>query len=213
MVLGAGARRLVPELKAAADPTRLLFQLSDRYAGLGLTLALSGLFVTSVFAGLLAFHNAAARYFFALGRDGLLPRSLGRVHPRHASPHIGSLVQTGLAAMTVAAFAAAGADPVLTLFNWLTNLGTVGVLALMALASFAAPAFLRRSAPEASPWIRIVAPLVAGAALAGACALAVADFGVLTGASKELAMLLPAALAAAALVGAGLGLKRGAQTQ
>jgi amino acid transporter len=206
MVLGAGPDRLVPWLKAAADPTRLLFVLSDRYAGQGLTLVLQLLFVTSVFAGLLAFHNAAARYLFALGRDRLLTAALGRTHPVHQSPHFGSLTQTVLALAVVAAFAISGADPVLTLFNWLTNTATLGVLALMALASFATPAFFRGR--SASPWTTVLAPLASGLALIAVLALAVANFGLLTGASQALAVLLPASIGASALIGAALALAR-----
>jgi amino acid transporter len=205
MVLGAGAERLLPWLRAAPDPTRLLFELSDRYAGAGLTLALQMLFVTSVFAGLLAFHNAAARYLFALGRDGLLPRALGRTHPRHASPHQGSLVQTALAMALVAPFALSGADPVLTLFNWLTNVGTLGVIVLMALASFAAAAWFTR---RGAGWPRLIAPLGAGLALSAVAALATANFGLLTGASALLARLLPASVAVAAILGILLSRRR-----
>lgn len=205
MVLGAGVEQLLPWLKAAPDPTRLLFALSDHYAGAGLTLVLQVLFVTSVFAGLLAFHNAAARYFFALGRDGLLPAALGRVHPRHQSPHLGSLLQSTLAAGLVLPFALGGADPVLTLFNWLTNVGTLGVLSLMALASFAAAAFFAR---RREPWTALIAPVASGLALASVAALATANFGLLTGASALLAKLLPASVGLAGLIGLALGRKR-----
>ncbi len=212
MVLGAGQDRLVASLRAAADPTQLLFQLSDRYAGAGLTLALRILFVTSIFAGLLAFHNAAARYFYALGRDGLLPRGLGRTHPRTQSPHLGSLAQSAIAVVVVAVFAAARADPVLTLFSWLTNVATLGVLALMALTSFAAAAFLRRGLErQARLWPSVVAPVGSGLALAAVFVLAAANFGLLTGASNTLAVLLPASLAVAALTGVVLSLGRRAR--
>jgi amino acid transporter len=202
MVLGAGPDRLLGLLERAPDPTRLIFQLSDAYAGPALTLALEVLFVTSVFAGLLAFHNAAARYVFALGRDGLLPPAFGRTHRRHASPHRGSLLQTAIAAGVVTGFALAGSDPILTLFNWLTNIGTLCVLVLMAMASFAVPVALKPS--SAGPLRRVLAPLLSGLALSAVCALAAADFGVLAGASSALAVILPATVPAAALIGAGL---------
>ena len=209
MVLGAGQDRLVPSLRAMADPTRLLFQLSDRYAGAGLTLALQALFVTSVFAGLLAFHNAAARYMFALGRAGLLPSALGRTHRRHQSPHLGSLTQSAIAVAVVAPFAASGLDPVLTLFNWLTNTATLGVLLLMALASFAVPAFFRRRPGDrAQIWTGVIAPIASGLALAAVLGLGAANFGLLTGASRTLSMLLPASIAAAAGLGALLAAGR-----
>jgi amino acid transporter len=206
MVLGMGPEGLVSWLKAAADPTRLLFHLSDRYAGPGLTIALQALFVTSVFAGLLAFHNAAARYAFALGRDGLLPASLGRTHPSHQSPHLGSLSQTALAVVVVISFAATRADPVLTLFNWLTNTATLGVLALMALASFAVAAFFRGRSGWS--WSTLAAPLAAGVALTAVLVLGIANFGLLTGASRGLAVLLPATIAATAALGSAIAAAR-----
>ncbi|HEV2442034.1 MAG TPA: APC family permease, partial [Steroidobacteraceae bacterium] len=144
LVIGEGAGQLVAHLKSLPDPTRFLFEMSDLYVGHWLSATMSVLFVTSVFAGLLAFHNASARYFYALGREGVLPARLGRTHPRHSSPHVGSVVQTMIGATVVAIFAAAGADPILTLFSWMTNLGTLAVIALMALASAAVPAYFRR---------------------------------------------------------------------
>jgi amino acid transporter len=204
MVLGVGSDRLAAVLKAAADPTQLLFQLSGHYAP-GLTFLLRALFVTSVFAGLLAFHNAAARYHFALGRSGLLPRVLARTHPDHGSPHVGSLVQSALALVGVCAFAAAGADPVLALFNWLTNVATLGVLVLMAMASISAVAFFARRREKPAVWTWLFAPLGSALALAGVVVLAVAHFGLLTGASRSIGVLLPAGLGLVALLGAGLG--------
>ncbi len=34
----------------------------------------------------MAFHNTTARYFYSLGREGLLPRALGRTHPQVEEP-------------------------------------------------------------------------------------------------------------------------------
>ena len=52
------------------------------------------LFVTSLFAAVLSFHNVLSRYFFSLGNTGVLPGICGRSHARHASPHVASLVTT-----------------------------------------------------------------------------------------------------------------------
>ena len=49
------------------------------------------LFLTSVFAALLSFHNGVARYLFALGREGVLPSALSRVGARSGGPVAGSL--------------------------------------------------------------------------------------------------------------------------
>ena len=53
-------------------------------------------------------------------------------------------MQSLLALVVVGAFVLADADPVLKLFTWLTNLGALGVLLLMAVTSFAVVAFFRR---------------------------------------------------------------------
>ncbi|MGH7169141.1 MAG: amino acid permease, partial [Gemmataceae bacterium] len=173
------------------------------YVGRWLSAVMSVLFVTSVFAGLLAFHNTAARYFYALGREGLLPGGLGRTHLRHSSPHIGSLVQTAIGVAVVALFAAAGADPVLTLFSWLTNVATLGVIALMALSSAAVPAFFSHHGGPSGGVLRTrIAPVIAAVTLAGALALAILHFDVLTGSTGLLRILLPAVIPAAAGLGA-----------
>lgn len=203
LVIGAGAGELVAHLKSLPDPTRFLFEMSDLYVGRWLSAAMSVLFVTSVFAGLLAFHNASARYFYALGREGVLPATLGRTHPRHSSPHAGSIVQTFIGATVVVIFAAARADPVLTLFSWMTNLGTLGVIALMALASVAVPAYFRRRDRGQEGWIRTrFAPLIAALALFGVLALAIVHFDVLTGSAGVMSIVLPAIVPVAACFGA-----------
>ena len=66
-----------------------------------------------------------------------------RVHPRTGAPYIASATQTTLALTVVIIFAIAGADPVLKLFTWLTNLGALGVLLLMSTTSFAVVGYFR----------------------------------------------------------------------
>lgn len=207
LIIGAGTDQLVAHLKSLADPTRFLFEMSDLYVGRWLTATMSVLFVTSVFAGLLAFHNASARYFYALGREGVLPAGLGRTHPRHLSPHTGSVVQTIIGAAVVILFAAARADPVLTLFSWLTNLATLGVIALMALASAAVPAYFHQHGEDPRKLFRTqLAPVIAVLALLGVLVLAVIHFDVLTGSSAAMSLALPAILPIAACLGAARAL-------
>ena len=71
---------------AGASPGTFAFDLSDQFVSSAWTTILEVLIVTSCFAGMLAFHNAASRYMFALGRDGFLPRPLRTIHPKHQSP-------------------------------------------------------------------------------------------------------------------------------
>jgi amino acid transporter len=205
MVIGAGADDIVKTLGALQDPTTFLYTLSDHYANGTLTGAMSVLFITSVYAGLLAFHNSAARYFFASGREGLLPKSLGHTHAQHCSPHIGSLWQSAIAAVVVLVFIVAHADPVLTLFSWLTNVATLCIIALMTLASAAVFVFFRRQTVREEGALRVVwFPLISGVALAVVLLLAVANFPLLTGAGATLSYALTALLPVFAVIGVAL---------
>ncbi|HEV3429672.1 MAG TPA: APC family permease [Paraburkholderia sp.] len=202
MVIGAGADDIVKTLNALQDPTTFLYTLSDHYANSTLTAAMSVLFITSVYAGLLAFHNSAARYFFASGREGLLPKSLGHTHAVHCSPHRGSLWQSAIAAVVVLVFIVAHADPVLTLFSWLTNVATLCIIALMTLASAAVFVFFRRQRIREESALRVVwFPVISGIALAVVLMLAVANFPLLTGAGATLSYALTALLPVFAVFG------------
>ena len=68
-----------------ADPAAVLFSVADEYVGSWLSDLMSWLVITSLFAGLLAFQNSAARYFFSMGRGGVLPRKLDHVN-KQGSP-------------------------------------------------------------------------------------------------------------------------------
>jgi amino acid transporter len=202
MIIGQGSADLVSHLGSLPDPTSFLFDLSDHYAGPWVTGALHVFFVTSVFAGLLAFHNSSARYFYAMGREGLLPAKMGETHGKHQSPHVGSLLQTGLAGVIVAIFVLTGADPVLALFSWLTNIATLCVMALMAATAFAVTRFFgRRQEMQWEPLNAVLLPMASGLILTAILVLAILNFQVLTGASPTLAWSLTASLPLAAMIG------------
>ena len=169
------------------------------------------LFATSLFAALLSFHNAVARYMFAIGREGVIPSVFGRVHPRTGAPWIASLSQSVLALLIVGIFAIAGADPVLQLFTWLTNMGALGVLLLMAVTSFAVVGYFRRyPEQELGRWASTIAPAVAGVLLLIVLVLGVANFNVLITGSTEaptntMAIVLPVILFGGGIVGLIVG--------
>lgn len=188
------------------DPTTVLFiagaeRLGAWFADVGVLF-----FATSLFAALLSFHNAVARYIFALGRERVLPRVLGRVNSRTQAPYIASLTQTTLAFAVVVTFAVLGLDPILTLFTWLTNTGALGVVALLTLLSFSVVAFFWNDSRGESRTKRLVAPLVSGVVLAVVLVLVVRNFNVLltadpTAPLDPLAVVLPAIVLGAGIVG------------
>jgi amino acid transporter len=135
------------------------------------------LFLTSVFAALLAFHAAVARYQFALGREGVLPAAWGRTHPRTGAPLLGSVTQSVLAIGVLSAYAAAGAEPLVYVFAWLTTIGGLGVLILMWAASAAVIAFFVRNRRGESAWKAYIAPFVSFLLLTVVLAATVIGFG------------------------------------
>jgi amino acid transporter len=191
----------------APDPTTVLVKSGTSRLGEAWGDAASLLFCTSLFAALLSFHNAVARYFYALGRERVFPHRFARVNRRTGAPVFASATQSAIALVVVGAFAVAGADPVLKLFTWLTNLGSLGVLLLMATVSFAVIAYFRAH-PEYKVGIyrSTIAPLISGVALVAILVLGVANFNVLitsstTAPEDSVSIILPIVLFAAGILG------------
>ncbi|MEU2911000.1 APC family permease [Streptomyces massasporeus] len=193
----------------------LLFFLTESRLGGTFTDVLHVLFVTGMFAALLSFHNVVARYAFAMGREGLLPAAFGRTSGSSGAPGTGSLLQTVVAVVVVAAFALTDDNPagdptapVLHLFTWFGNIGALGVIVLMATASLSVVVFfVRRGAAGAQAW-RLVTSALAGIALLVIAGYTVKDFEVLVGAGPDssLSWVLPGIIGFAALAGVVLGL-------
>lgn len=190
LVLGAGSSKVTATITALGDPTNFLYAMSDVYAGPVLTIILRGMFIVSIYAGLIAFHNSTARYLYSTGREGLLPAQLGRTHSRNKSPHVASIVQTVLCAVVVVGFSTAHADPVLTMFSWLSNLATVCVLTLMIATAISVIVFFRRSSHGYSRTRILLLPLLASLGLCVVLVLAVSNFHVLTGAGHRSSLAL-----------------------
>jgi amino acid transporter len=157
MAVGAGPNNIVA--RAKSEETDLVFSLVSPHVPAVLINIGYVLFVTSIFAALLAFHAAVSRYQFALGREGVLPRAWGYTNPRTGAPVVGSITQSVLALIVLVAYNFTGADPMLYLFGWLTTAGGLGVLILMWSASAAVVAFFLRHRHEENVWRGRVAPI------------------------------------------------------
>ena len=163
-------------------------------------LAFSVLMLTSSFAAALALFNNAARYLFALSRDGVLPASLARIHSRHQSPYVATLVLAVVLALIVAASALARLDPLVNVTTALVGLGSVGLMALLTVTALAIPLyFLRRGLIG---WRSSVAPAIGGSVMGVAVYLAFVNYSAITGVDSAVINHLPYLLAAVAIVGA-----------
>lgn len=104
-----------------ADP------LADVFSRLGLDWA-AGIVafgaVVSMTAVLLVFQLGQPRIFFAMSRDGLLPRYFARVHPKYRTPHV-TTIWTGVVVAAIAAVA--NINEIVEL----TNIGTLFAFVLV----------------------------------------------------------------------------------
>ena len=124
VIVGAVATGLVPyaQLKSS-DPLAHALEL----AGLPTASWIVALgAAVSMAAVLLVFQYGQPRIFFAMARDGLLPRWASKIHPKYRTPHITTIV-TGV----LVAIGAAVADDAATYD--LTNIGTLWAFALVCL--------------------------------------------------------------------------------
>jgi amino acid transporter len=193
----------------------LLFTLTESRLGGTFTDVLHILFVTGMFAALLSFHNVVARYAFAMGREGLLPAAFGRTTGASGAPGSGSLLQTAVAVLVVTAFAIADdkpngdpTEPVLHLFTWFGNIGALGVIVLMAAASFSVVVFFARRGAAGAQAVRLLTSALAGIALLVIAGYTVKDFEVLVGAGPDssLSWALPGIIGLALVIGLLQGL-------
>ncbi|MFW3168767.1 APC family permease [Geodermatophilus sp. CPCC 206100] len=188
---GLAAATGVDQVAAAAgeDPGNFLFAVTEQYLGTWAVDVVGVLVVTSSFAAVLAFHNAAARYFYALARDGFLPAPLARTHPHRGSPYVAGIAQVVVLSLLVFGFAAAGLDPLLNLATSLTGLGAVGLESLLTLTSVAIVVFFWRQGRR--DFGHVVAPAIAAVALGVATVLSFVNYPSLTGSPSPIINSLP----------------------
>jgi amino acid transporter len=190
MVSALGADRAVDEVFARAgdalqDPAAVLFSVAEEYVGAWLADVMAWLVVTSLFAGLLAFQNSAARYVFSMARAGVLPGPLSRVNGRGA-PGAASIAVSVVTAVVVLWFLARGLDPVANLFFWMSALAVLSIVLVEVLVSIAVIAFFRRHpARDAGVWSTVVAPGLAIVGMAAGAYLLAAKFALLAGTAAE----------------------------
>jgi amino acid transporter len=165
----SGYAKLDDAIDAAQNNSaNFYFIPATQFVGSWLAVLMSILILTGSFACGMAFHNTAARYFYSLGRERLLPTSLGKTHPVHRSPHVASFTQSAIAALCIIIYALKEGynDPngqaYLGVYGLFAVLGVVIILAAQALVSLAIIFYFRTHHPEEHHWWKtLVAPLIA----------------------------------------------------
>jgi amino acid transporter len=144
MIAGNGKAQSIE--KANTDSIGLWVDLAEEKLG--------GAFVGDVYLFLiivgsfscgLAFHNAASRYLYAIGRElPLTSGTLGATHGKHHTPHIASAVQSAITLVLTLGFyvfTSEGSDPFtgayIYQYGLLAILGTMAILIVQAITSLA----------------------------------------------------------------------------
>jgi len=191
MVTGMGASKIFDEVIARsavegvplANPAGVLFSLTDQYVGSWMTQLMSVLVLSSLFAGLLAFQNATSRYFFALGRGGVLPTRFGMTN-KSGAPAAGVILTSIIALVVIGGFAAAGLDGIGNLFFWMSAVAVIAIILVEILVSLAVVAYFMKEGGE-NVWRSKVAPILSAIALALGLYLLMSRFNLLAGTVTE----------------------------
>jgi len=206
-ITGTGQSKAVEV--STANPLQLFFGPTEQYVGHWAVDVMQWLMITGSLACGMAFHNCAARYMYALGREGVLPslkNTVGRTHARHGSPHVAGLVQTVVTGVLLLAFAAAGKDPYTGTYVLLAILGTMAILVVQAVCSFAVLVYFRRNHPESRHWFKtLTAPLIGGIAMLAVVALLVSNMGAAAGTESGSLVLKATPWLVALVAGTGIG--------
>jgi amino acid transporter len=121
---------------------------------------MSWFIITGAFACASALNNAGLRYTYALGREGLLPKMLGRTHEKHRTPHNAVIAQGGICAIICLVFWFFNRFP-LDVYYWIAVQGVIWIILVQALTSLSVFVYFRREHPTEQHWWKtILAPLI-----------------------------------------------------
>lgn len=195
-------------VQAATDDPKMMFPSAIGHLAAGFFTQLTFMMIiTSELAAAISVHNVASRYFYNLGHDKALPPFFAKVHPRHHSPARASVAVAIVVAALLIPLSIANPEGE-GLDAQLFGLGTVGILTLMALVSFAVIVwFSRRGIPaDANIFKCYIAPALAILTLGATVILSVLHFDLVVGGEPGQNLGLLIVLAASLVIGAGLAL-------
>ncbi len=156
------------------------------------------LFVTSLFACILSFHNIVSRYVFTLSGRSALPQRLGHAHSRLGSPHRASVATGVVVGVLLLVGVVTGLDPINQFYTWLAGFSSVGIVLLLGITSVAVLVFFARNrGTGVSLWRRAIAPALGLAGLLLFLVLILQNLPTLVGGSLPLAIGIVVLLLAA----------------
>lgn len=176
-------------IEDAQNPDGPFFVAMETFGTGWLATIMQILILTGAFACAMAFHNVAMRYFYATGREGILPRALGRTHGKHKVPHIANITQTviALALMLIWGISSGfGFDKAfdtayVRIYTMMAVQGVVWILAIQALCALAVIVYFRQGGRKGNPIAVIICPIIAIVGQVYAIYLLFTNIGTLAG--------------------------------
>jgi len=199
-----GAAQVSATAQAGLDT--FFFKASENVLGAWSVQVMNILLITSLFACVLSFHNTINRYFFALGREGIVARALGKIHAKHGSPYVAGFAQSAIAAVVLLGFVLGGQDPYAVVFSWMSALAVIGIVAVQALVCIAIILFFRKTKTGLGVWKTTIAPAVSFLGLLGSLGLVIANLSLLSGTESLIVAAFPYLMALVGFLGAAFAM-------
>jgi amino acid transporter len=163
-----------------ANPANVLITVANNFVGTWLGTLMGWLILSSLFAATVAFQNSASRYLYAMGRGGVLPKSMAKVNGRGA-PQNAAIVTSVLAVIVILYFQVNALDPILNLFYWMSATAVIAIVLVEILVSVAVIAFFAKNKVDEGIFVRLIAPVLAVIGLAFGLYLLMSRFSLLAG--------------------------------
>lgn len=191
----------------AQNPDGPFFISMERFGTDWLATLMQILILTGAFACAMAFHNVAMRYFYAMGREGILPKALGRTHGKHRVPHVANITAMviAIALMVVWGISSGfGFDKAfdtayVRVYTMMAVQGVVWILAIQALCALAVIVWFRSGGRRGNPITTIICPIIAIAGQVFAIYLLFANIDTLAGTISYVDWIAPIAVAVVVL--------------
>lgn len=149
-----------------AQDTAWFDTLTRRFLGDGWAPFVGLAALTGAIASAIGIHNSTVRLLYSLGRDGLLPRAMAKVHPTRRSPYVAASVQAGFSVILGLIFGYLIFGDPATTYGYFGGLGTLAVLFVYIFINVSVFLYFYRKERENFSFVRhALIPLVATAAV------------------------------------------------
>jgi amino acid transporter len=149
-----------------AQDTAWFDTLTRRFLGDGWAPFVGLAALTGAIASAIGIHNSTVRLLYSLGRDGILPRVMAKVHPTRHSPYVAASVQAGFSVILGLIFGYLVFGDPATTYGYFGGLGTLAVLFVYIFINVSVFLyFLRKERENFSVVRHALIPLVATAAV------------------------------------------------